>query len=38
MQEPGETSLNGRIAQRVRELRGARGLSLDAMASACGVS
>jgi transcriptional regulator with XRE-family HTH domain len=38
MQEPAETSLNGRIAQRVRELRGARGLSLDAMASACGVS
>jgi transcriptional regulator with XRE-family HTH domain len=38
MQEAVETSLNWRIAQRVRELRGARGLSLDAMAAACGVS
>jgi transcriptional regulator with XRE-family HTH domain len=38
MQESLENGLNWRIAQRVRELRGARGLSLDAMANACGVS
>ena len=38
MQEAVETGLNRRIALRVRELRGARGLSLDALASACGVS
>jgi transcriptional regulator with XRE-family HTH domain len=38
MQEVVETGLNRRIARRVRELRGARGLSLDALASACGVS
>jgi len=31
-------SLNDRIAARVRELRSARGLSLDALASHCGVS
>ena len=31
-------SLNDRIAQRVRELRAARGLSLDALATHCGVS
>ena len=31
-------SLNERIAQRVRDLRSARGLSLDALASRCGVS
>ncbi len=38
MQEAVETGLNERIAQRVRELRTARGLSLDAMARASGVS
>jgi transcriptional regulator with XRE-family HTH domain len=38
MQEAVETGLNWRIAQRVRELRTARGLSLDAMARASGVS
>jgi transcriptional regulator with XRE-family HTH domain len=32
------SSLNDRIAQRVRELRAARGLSLDALATHCGVS
>jgi transcriptional regulator with XRE-family HTH domain len=32
------TDLNGRIAERVRELRGARGLSLDALAERSGVS
>lgn len=31
-------SLNERIAQRVRDLRAARGLSLDALATHCGVS
>jgi transcriptional regulator with XRE-family HTH domain len=31
-------SLNDRIARRVRELRAARGLSLDALATHCGVS
>ncbi|MGJ7612449.1 MULTISPECIES: helix-turn-helix domain-containing protein [unclassified Variovorax] len=31
-------SLNDRIAQRVRDLRAARGLSLDALATHCGVS
>jgi len=31
-------SLNSRIAERVRELRGARGLSLDALATRSGVS
>lgn len=31
-------SLNDRIAQRVRELRATRGLSLDALATHCGVS
>ena len=30
--------LNDRIAQRVRDLRAARGLSLDALATLCGVS
>jgi transcriptional regulator with XRE-family HTH domain len=38
MQEGVEMGLNWRIAQRVRGLRVARGLSLDAMAKACGVS
>jgi transcriptional regulator with XRE-family HTH domain len=32
------SSLNERIAQRVRDLRAARGLSLDALAVHCGVS
>ena len=35
-QEP--SNLNDRIAQRVRELRAASGLSLDAVATHCGVS
>jgi len=33
-----DISLNERIAQRVRELRTAKGLSLDALSSQCGVS
>src|SRR6266516_615508 len=33
-----ESNLNQRIAQRVRELRAAQGLSLDALASKSGVS
>lgn len=33
-----EDTINQRIAQRVRELRGARGLSLEALAAECGVS
>lgn len=33
-----EPSLNDRIAERVRQLRAARGLSLDALAAASGVS
>jgi transcriptional regulator with XRE-family HTH domain len=33
-----DTSLNERIAQRVRELRSDKGLSLDALSSQCGVS
>lgn len=33
-----ELSLNERIAQRVRELRNAKGLSLDALSNHCGVS
>jgi transcriptional regulator with XRE-family HTH domain len=33
-----DTSLNERIAQRVRQLRADRGLSLDALSSQCGVS
>ena len=32
------SDLNQRIAERVRELRAARGLSLDALASKSGVS
>ncbi|MDQ0015901.1 transcriptional regulator with XRE-family HTH domain [Variovorax boronicumulans] len=32
------TTLNDRIAQRVRDLRASRGLSLDALATHCGVS
>jgi transcriptional regulator with XRE-family HTH domain len=35
---PPSASLNDRIAQRVRDLRAARGLSLDALATHCGVS
>ena len=38
MKEPSPPSLNDRIALRVRELRAARGLSLDALAQSCGVS
>ena len=38
MTEQQSTSLNDRIAQRVRDLRAARGLSLDALATHCGVS
>lgn len=38
MKEEQPTSLNDRIAQRVRDLRAARGLSLDALAAHCGVS
>lgn len=33
-----EPNINLRIAERVRELRSARGLSLDALAAYCGVS
>jgi transcriptional regulator with XRE-family HTH domain len=33
-----DISLNERIAQRVRDLRAAKGLSLDALSSQCGVS
>ena len=36
--EEAPSSLNDRIAQRVRDLRAARGLSLDALATHCGVS
>lgn len=38
MKDKPATSLNDRIAQRVRDLRAARGLSLDALAAHCGVS
>jgi len=38
MMENESSSLNERIAQRVRDLRAARGLSLDALAVHCGVS
>lgn len=38
MKEQQPASLNDRIAQRVRDLRAARGLSLDALAMHCGVS
>ena len=38
MKEQQSTSLDARIAQRVRDLRAARGLSLDALATHCGVS
>jgi transcriptional regulator with XRE-family HTH domain len=36
--EDGATEVSERIADRVRELRAARGLSLDALAAKCGVS
>jgi transcriptional regulator with XRE-family HTH domain len=36
--EDTRSELNGRIAQRVRDLRASRGLSLDAMATRSGVS
>jgi transcriptional regulator with XRE-family HTH domain len=38
MKEEAPTSLNDRIAQRVRDLRADRALSLDALATHCGVS
>jgi len=38
MEEPHPSDLNQRIAQRVRDLRAARGLSLDTLATQCGVS
>lgn len=38
MKEPPLPSLNDRIARRVRDLRAAQGLSLDALATHCGVS
>ncbi|MBN8754075.1 MULTISPECIES: helix-turn-helix domain-containing protein [Variovorax] len=38
MTEDTPPSLNDRIARRVRELRAARGMSLDALAAHCGVS
>ena len=38
MEESHPSDLNQRIAQRVRDLRTAHGLSLDALATQCGVS
>ncbi|MGJ7497734.1 helix-turn-helix domain-containing protein [Variovorax sp. RT4R15] len=38
MKEKEAPDLNNRIAQRVRDLRAARGLSLDVLAAHCGVS
>ncbi len=38
MTDEASTHLNDRIAQRVRNLRAARGLSLDALAAHCGIS
>lgn len=38
MKEQQSPGLNDRIAQRVRDLRAARGFSLDALATLCGVS
>jgi transcriptional regulator with XRE-family HTH domain len=38
MKEPATADLNQRIAQRVRDLRAARGLSLEAVATKSGVS
>ena len=38
MEETTSNSLNDRIAQRVRDLRATSGLSLDALATHCGIS
>jgi transcriptional regulator with XRE-family HTH domain len=38
MKEPAPETLNDRIAQRVRDLRATSGLSLDALATHCGIS
>ena len=38
MEETSSNTLNDRIAQRVRDLRAASGLSLDALATHCGIS
>ena len=38
MKDPAAGTLNDRIAQRVRDLRASRGLSLDALATHCGIS
>ena len=38
MKEDAPDSLNARIAQRVRDLRASSGLSLDALATQCGIS
>ena len=38
MEETPHDSLNARIAQRVRDLRSSSGLSLDALATHCGIS
>lgn len=38
MKDERTTDLNARIGQRVRDLRGERGLSLEALATHCGVS
>ena len=38
MKDPDAGTLNDRIAQRVRDLRASRGLSLDALATHCGIS
>ena len=38
MEETSSDTLNDRIAQRVRDLRAASGLSLDALATHCGIS
>ncbi len=38
MEEQAPDSLNDRIAQRVRDLRASSGLSLDALATHCGIS
>jgi len=38
MEETPADSLNARIAQRVRDLRASSGLSLDALATQCGIS
>jgi len=38
MEDDSDGDLNGRIAQQVRDLRAARGLSLETLATRCGVS